>query len=274
MLWPAPDNKGVLTALAGGCIFLNFLYFLQKKTLNSPTAGVYWEFFSAFYNYLRLCVAFWQSAFWKSCVSPAGPLPFPVGFPGCTWFCLPFCILYINYYSLFLLFYFCSGEDFSQYFMLFSYTFTYYRRFLENFLFRIKLAIQKGEFLFFSSVVRKFLSISLFLLCPLFFVTALSPAPPEKPRTDFFTAQHFSLISAEENSHFAVCFASSRLHTASFFLPNWEFYSGKISRRELSAQQNIFLFSWEENSFFTRIFLSIQQKKTRNLLIIYKEINL
>ena len=129
-------------------------------------------------------------------------------------------------------------------------------------------------FLFFSSFVRKFLSISLFPLCPLFFVTALSPAPPEKPRTDFFTAQHFSLISAEENSHFAVCFARSRLRTESFFLPHWEFYSGKISRRELSAQQNISLFSWEENSFFTGIFLSIQQKKTRNLLIIYKEINL
>ena len=28
------------------------------------------------------------------------------------------------------------------------------------------------------------------------------------------------LISAEENSHFAVCFARSRLRTASFFLPN------------------------------------------------------
>lgn len=125
-------------------------------------------------------------------------------------------------------------------------------------------------FLFFSSVVRKFLSISLFLLCPLFFVTALSPAPPEKPRTDFFTAQHFSFISTEENSHFAVCFARSRLRTESFFLPNWEFYSGKISRRKLSAQQNISLFSWEENSFFTGIFLSIQQKKTLNLLIIYK----
>lgn len=75
-------------------------------------------------------------------------------------------------------------------------------------------------FLFFSSFVRKFLSISLFPLCPLFFVTALSPAPPEKPRTDFFTAQHFSLISAEENSHFAVCFARSRLRTESFFLPH------------------------------------------------------
>jgi len=66
-------------------------------------------------------------------------------------------------------------------------------------------------FLFFSSVVRKFLSINLF---------PLSPAPPEKPRTDFFTAQHFSLNSAEENSHFAVCFARSRLRTESFFLPN------------------------------------------------------
>ena len=75
-------------------------------------------------------------------------------------------------------------------------------------------------FLFFSSVVRKFLSISLFPLCPLFFVTALSPALPEKPRTDFFTAQHFSLNSAEENSRFAVCFARSRLRTESFFLPN------------------------------------------------------
>lgn len=136
------------------------------------------------------------------------------------------------------------------------------------------LNTKRRIFLFFSSVVRKFLSISLFPLCPLFFVTALSPAPPEKPRTDFFTVQHFSLISAEENSHFAVCFARSRLRTASFFLPNWEFYSGKISRRKLSAQQNISLFSWEENSFFTGIFLSIQQKKTRNLLIIYKEINL
>ena len=155
MLWPAPDNKGVLTALAGGCIFLNFLYFLQKKTLNSPTAGVYWEFFSAFYNYLRLCVAFWQSAFWKSCVSPAGPLPFPAGFPGCAWFCLPFCILYINYYTLFLLCYFCSGEDFSQYFLLFSYTFTYYRRFWRAFLFRIKLAIQKGEFFCFFPLLSE-----------------------------------------------------------------------------------------------------------------------
>ena len=148
MLWPAPDNKGVQTALAGGCIFLNFFIFCRKKLSIDAHGGTIESFFLHFYKNisLRLCAAFWQSAFWKSCVSPVGPLPFPAGFPGCAWFCLPFCILYINYYSLFLLCYFCSGENFSQYFMLFSYTFTYYRRFPENFLFRIKLSIQKGEF--------------------------------------------------------------------------------------------------------------------------------
>lgn len=145
----------------------------------------------------------------------------------------------------------------------------------ENFFVQNKTRNTKRRiFLFFFFCCQKISLNKPFSLCPLFFVTALSPAPPEKPRTDFFTAQHFSLNSAEENSHFAVCFARSRLRTESFFLPNWEFYSGKISRRELSAQQNISLFSWEENSFFTGIFLSIQQKKARNLLIIYKEINL
>lgn len=109
---------------------------------------------------------------------------------------------------------------------------------------------------------------------PSLFCHCALPCSAGKAANRFFTAQHFSLNSAEENSHFAVCFARSRLRTESFFLPNWEFYSGKISRRKLSAQQNISLFSWEENSFFTGIFLSIQQKKTRNLLIIYKEINL
>ncbi len=117
-------------------------------------------------------------------------------------------------------------------------------------------------FLFFSSVVRKFLSISLFPLCPLFFVTALSPAPPEKPRTDFFTAQHFSLISAEESSHFAVCFTRSRLRTESFFaelrvlfwqnqqnrtLSTAEYFSFFVGRK-LFFHRNFSLNSAEENS--------------------------
>jgi len=87
-------------------------------------------------------------------------------------------------------------------------------------LFRIKLAIQKGEFFCFFFCCQKISLNKPFSLLLSLFVTVLSPALPEKPQTDFFTAQHFSLNSAEENSHFAVCFARSRLRTASFFLPN------------------------------------------------------
>ena len=210
----------------------------------------------------------------KLCFS-CRPSPLPCRFPRMRM--ILFAILYIIYKLLqfvsFVLF--LQRRRFLAILFAFFVYFYVLSKILGEFFVQNKTRNTKRRiFLFFSSVVRKFLSISLFLLCPLFFVTALSPAPPEKPRTDFFTAQHFFLISAEENSHFAVCFARSRLCTESFFLPNCEFYSGKISRRELSAQQNISLFSWEENSFFTGIFLSIQQKKTRNLLIIYKEINL
>lgn len=123
-------------------------------------------------------------------------------------------------------------------------------------------------FLFFSSVVRKFLSISLFPLCPLFFVTALSPAPPEKPRTDFFTAQHFSLISAEENSHFAVCFASSRLHTASFFCRIESFILAK-SAEENSQHSRIFLFFRGKKTLFSQEFFSQFSRRKLAIYLLY-----
>lgn len=243
MLWPAPGNREMLTALAGGCIFLNFLYFLQKKTLNSPTAGVYWEFFSAFYNYLRLCVAFWQSAFWKSCVSPVGPLPFPAGFPGCAWFCLPFCILYINYYSLFLLCYFCSGEDFSQYVLLFSYTFTYYRRFLESFLFRIKLAIQKGELFFFFFCCQKISLNKPFSPLPSLFCHCALPCSAGKAANWFF--------------HCAAFFSHQHRRKLSFRcllcpqpLAYWEFFSAELRVLFWQNQQKRTLSTAEYFSFF------------------------
>ena len=117
-------------------------------------------------------------------------------------------------------------------------------------------------FLFFSSVVRKFLSISLFALCPLFFVTALSPAPPEKPRTDFFTAQHFfstaqkktrislsalpaaacvlRVFSAELRVLFCQNQQKRTLRTAEYF----SFFVG----RKLFFHRNFSLNSAEENS--------------------------
>lgn len=123
-------------------------------------------------------------------------------------------------------------------------------------------------FLFFSSVVRKFLSISLFPFCPLFFVTALSPAPPEKPRTDFFTAQHFSLNSAEENSHFAVCFARSRLRTESFFCRIESFILAK-SAEENSQHRRIFLFFRGKKTLFSQEFFSQFSRRKLAIYLLY-----
>lgn len=156
----------------------------------------------------------------KPCFS-CRPSPLPCRFP---WMCM---VLFAVLYTIYKLLQFVSFVLFLQrrrfLAILFAFFVYFYvpSKFLGEFFVQNKTRNTKRRiFLFFSSVVRKFLSISLFPLCPLFFVTVLSPAPPEKPRTDFFTAQHFFLISAEENSHFAVCFASSRLRTESFFLPN------------------------------------------------------
>lgn len=156
----------------------------------------------------------------KLCFS-CRPSPLPCRFPRMCM--ILFAILYIIYKLLqfvsFMLF--LQRRRFLAILFAFFVYFYVLSKILGEFFVQNKTRNTKRRFfLFFSSVVRKFLSISLFPLCPLFFVTALSPAPPEKPRTDFFTAQHFSLNSAEENSHFAVCFARSRLRTESFFLPN------------------------------------------------------
>ena len=156
----------------------------------------------------------------KLCFS-CRPSPLPCRFPRMRM--ILFAVLYIIYKLLrfvsFLLF-FQRRRFLAILFAFFVYFYVLSKISGEFFVQNKTRNTKRRIFLFFSSVVRKFLSISLFPLCPLFFVTALSPAPPEKPRTDFFTAQHFSLNSAEENSHFAVCFARSRLRTESFFLPN------------------------------------------------------
>lgn len=176
---------------------------------------------------------------------------------------------------MFLLFYFCSGENFSQYFFLFSYTFTYYRRFREIFLFRIKLAIQKGEFFcFFSSVVRKFLSISLFPLCPLFFVTALSPAPPEKPRTDFLLRSIF-LSTAQKKTRISLSALPAAACVLRVFFCRIESFILAKSVEENSQHSRIFLFFRGKKTLFSQEFFSqFSRRKLAIYLIIYKEINL
>ena len=165
----------MLTALAGGCIFLNFFIFCRKKLSIVPPRASIESFFLHFYknNYLRLCVAFWQSAFWKSCVSPVGP-PLPCRFPRMR--TILFAVLYIIYKLLrfvsFVLFF--QRRRFLAILFAFFVFFYVLSKILENFFVQNKtLNTKRRIFLFFSSVVRKFLSISLFPLCPLFFHCAL-----------------------------------------------------------------------------------------------------
>lgn len=169
---------------------------------------------------------------------------------------------------MFLLCYFCSGEDFSQYFMLFSYTFTYYRRFLENFLFRIKLSIQKGEFFFFSSVVRKFLSISLFPLCPLFFVTALSPAPPEKPRTDFLLRSIF-LSTAQKKTLISLSALPAAACVLRVFFCRIESFILAKSAKENSQHSRIFLFFRGKKTLFSQEFFSQFSRRKLAIYLLY-----
>lgn len=123
-------------------------------------------------------------------------------------------------------------------------------------------------FLFFSSFVRKFLSISLFHLCPLFFVTVLSPAPPEKPRTDFFTAQHFSLNRAEENSHFAVCLPAAACVLRVFFCRIESFILAK-SAEENSQHSRIFLFFRGKKTLFSQEFFSQFSRRKLAIYLLY-----
>ena len=118
-------------------------------------------------------------------------------------------------------------------------------------------------FLFFSSVVRKFLSISLFLLCPLFFVTALSPALPEKPRTDFFHCAAFFSHQRRRKLSFRCLLCPQPLAYCEFFsaelrvlfcqnqqkrtLSTAEYFSFFVGRK-LFFHRNFSLNSAEENS--------------------------
>lgn len=170
---------------------------------------------------------------------------------------------------MFLFCYFCSGEDFSQYFLLFSYTFTYYRSFLENFFVQNKTRNTKRRiFLFFSSVVRKFLSISLFPLCPLFFVTALSPAPPEKPRTDFFTAQHF-LSTAQKKTLISLSALPAAACVLRVFFCRIESFILAKSAEENSQHSRIFLFFRGKKTLFSQEFFSQFSRRKLAIYLLY-----
>lgn len=191
----------------------------------------------------------------KLCFS-CRPSPLPCRFP--RMHMILFAFLYIIYKLLrfvsFVLF--LQRRRFLAILFAFFVYFYVLSKILENFFVQNKTRNTKRRiFLFFSSVVRKFLSISLFLLCPLFFVTALSPAPPEKPRTDFSlhsiflsTAQKETLISLSALPAAACVLRVFFCRIESFILAKSAEYFSFFVGRKLFFHRNFSLNSAEENS--------------------------
>lgn len=169
---------------------------------------------------------------------------------------------------MFLLCYFCSGEDFSQYFLLFSYTFTYYRRFWRAFLFRIKLAIQKGEFFCFFSVVRKFLSISLFLLCPLF-LSLCSPLLRRKSRELIFSLRSIFLSTAQNKTRISLSALPAAACVLRVFFCRIESFILAKSAEENSQHSRIFLFFRGKKTLFSQEFFSQLSRRKLAIYLLY-----
>ena len=180
--------------------------------------------------------------------------PFPAGFPGCAWFYLPFCILYIYHYNLFLLCYFCSGEDFSQYFLLFSYTFTYHRRLSENFLFRIKLAIQKGEFFCFFFCCQKISLNKPFSPLPSLFCHCALPCSAGKAANWFFHCAAFFSHQRRRKLAFCCLLCPQPLAYCEFFSAELRVLFCQNQQNRTLSTVEYFSFSVGRKLFFHRNF--------------------
>ena len=123
-------------------------------------------------------------------------------------------------------------------------------------------------FLFFSSVVRKFLSISLFPLCPLFFVTALSPAPPEKPRTDFLLRSIF-LSTAQKKTRISLSALPAAACVLRVFFCRIESFILAKSVEENSQHSRIFLFFRGKKTLFSQEFFSQFSRRKLAIYLLY-----
>ena len=204
----------------------------------------------------------------KLCFS-CRPSPLPYRFPRMR------LILFAVLYTIYKLLQFVSFVLFLQRrrflairFAFFVYFYVLSKILGEFFVQNKTLNTKRRIFLFFSSVVRKFLSISLFPLCPLFFVTALSPAPPEKPRTDFFTAQHF-LSTAQKKTLISLSALPAAACVLRVFFCRIESFILAKSAEENSQYSRIFLFFRGKKTLFSQEFFSQFSRRKLAIYLLY-----
>ena len=123
-------------------------------------------------------------------------------------------------------------------------------------------------FLFFSSVVRKFLSISPFPLCPLFFVTALSPAPPEKPEL-IFSLRSIFLSTAQKKTRISLSALPAAACVLRVFFCRIESFILAKSAEENSQHSRIFLFFRGKKTLFSQEFFSQFNRRKLAIYLLY-----
>lgn len=108
-------------------------------------------------------------------------------------------------------------------------------------------------FLFFSSVVRKFLSISLFSLCPLF-LSLRSPLLRRKSRELIFSLRSIFLSSAQKKTRILLSALPAAACVLRVFFCRIESFILAKSAEENSQHSRIFLFFVGRKLFFHRNF--------------------
>ena len=163
---------------------------------------------------------------------------------------------------MFLFCYFFSGEDFSQYFLLFSYTFTYYRIFRENFLFRIKLAIQKGEFFCFFFCCQK-----ISLNKP--FSPLRSPLLRRKSRELIFSLRSIFLSIWQKKTRISLSALPAAACVLRVFFCQIESFILAKSAEENSQHSRIFLFFRGKKTLFSQEFFSQFSRRKLAIYLLY-----
>lgn len=170
---------------------------------------------------------------------------------------------------MFLLCYFFSGEDFSQYFLLFSYTFTFYRRFLENFLFRIKLSIQKGEFFCFFFCCQKISLNKPFSPLPSLFCHCALPLLRRKSRELIFSLCSIFLSSAQKKTLISLSALPAAACVLRVFFCRIESFILAKSAEENSQHSRIFLFFRGKKTLFSQEFFSQFSRRKLAIYLLY-----
>ena len=204
----------------------------------------------------------------KPCFS-CRPSPLPCRFP---WMCM---ILFAVLYTIYKLLQFVSFVLFLQRRRFLAILFAFFVYFYvpskvpgEFFVQNKTRNTKRRIFLFFSSVVRKFLSISLFPCYSHFFVTALSPAPQES-RELIFSLRSIFLSTAQKKTRISLSALPAAACVLRVFFCRIESFILAKSAEENSQHSRIFLFFCGKKTLFSQEFFSQFSRRKLAIYLLY-----